>query len=96
MSELPRVYADFNDLLRYTNRVRLRTHGARADLDRQGVMLEEGLELELYDFDANEQDEPDDLIANGTIYWDVDEDMWMARLDMESIKHRSDVEGPGS
>jgi hypothetical protein len=95
MSELPRVYADFNDLLRYRDRVRLRTHGARADLERQRVALEEGMELELYDFDENEQGKPDDLIARGTVYWDPDEEAWMARLDMTSIKHRSEVEGPG-
>jgi hypothetical protein len=93
MNRLPRVFADFNDLLRYRDRVRLRTHGARADLERQGLTLEEGIVLQLYDHDENDEGERDDLIARGTVYWDEEEDAWMARLDLESIQNESEVGG---
>lgn len=52
----PRVHCDFNKMLD-ENVFSLSTLGAKRDLERLGVTLRAGLELQLYDLDEDEAGE---------------------------------------
>jgi hypothetical protein len=89
MTEFPRVFADFNDLLSSPRRLWLDTVGAREDLQRQGIELREGLEITLYDHDLDEAGNRDDLIVEGVVSRDPATGTWMATIDPDTIRHES-------
>lgn len=90
MTQLPRVFADFNDLLSSPRRVWLDTVGARDDLERQGLELREGLAVMLYDHDVDEAGKRDDLVVEGVVSRDRETGRWMATIDPDAIRHESD------
>ena len=49
------------------------------DLDRLGIELSEGLELNVWDADGEGEDR-DDLLARGTVYRDRNRDKWCLRI----------------
>src|SRR3954463_4453959 len=87
---IPRVYADFQNLDDH-NRVRLTCAGTRADLDRLGIALREGLALTLAMDDGDEAGQPDELLADGTVHWNADEQCWVAVVDWSALRHASDA-----
>lgn len=89
MTPLPRVFADFNDLLSSPRRLWLDTVGARDDLERQGVELRDGLEIMLYDHDLDDAGNRDDLIVEGVVSRDSATGRWMATIDPHTIRHES-------
>ena len=89
MTEFPRVFADFNDLLSSPRRLWLDTVGAREDLERQGIELREGLEITLYDHDLGEAGNRDDLIVEGVVSRDRATGRWIATIDPDAIRHES-------
>lgn len=89
MTDLPRVFADFNDLLGLRDRVRLDTVGARADLEAQGLEPSEGMQVVVYDHDLDDQGRRDDLVALATLEWDSRRKAWMAVLDTSTILNES-------
>ena len=90
MTSLPRVYADFNDLLRSPTLLRLDTRGARDDLERQGVELAAGLKVLLYDHDLDDDGNRDDLLVEGIVTRDLATGSWRAVIDPTAIRHESD------
>lgn len=89
MTGVPKVFADFNDLLGLQDRLRLDTVGAREDLRRQVIALEEGQALLLYDHDEDAEGNRDDLVVEGTVRWDRDLNCWVAVIDRSAIRHES-------
>lgn len=85
----PRVYADFmklDDL----DRLILITIGSRNDLLKLGTQLKSGMAVVFYDDDANEDGEPDDLEADGTLLYDHAAGHWVGVYDRSSLRHASD------
>jgi diguanylate cyclase (GGDEF)-like protein len=86
----PLVYADFQNL-DDENRLRLTCAGTRQDLERQGIELREGLRLTLYTDDANDEGQPDKLVADGIVQYNQGEKCWVAAIDWNAIRHESDA-----
>jgi hypothetical protein len=90
----PRVYADFNDwdgdsISRF---LFLQHRGTVEDLARQGIILEEGLELVFYMDDADEHGNPDDLEADGKCHFHANYQCWVGRIEWNLIRHASDIQ----
>ncbi len=85
----PRVYADFQNL-DDSNRLRLTCAGTQADLKRQGIELREGLVLDLYTDDADDEGRPDELQAEGVVQYNGDERCWVAAIDWSALRHASE------
>jgi len=60
-------------------RVRLNTVGTLEDLNRQGIILREGLELLLYCLE---------LETEGIVTYSPAEKLWVAKVDLEKIRDR--------
>jgi hypothetical protein len=85
----PPIWADFNSLDRQ-GRVRLGKPGTQKDLARYGVTLVEGLPVLAFDYDGNDQDETDDLLAIGIAVFDGAADEWVL-ADWEPCTHYSQL-----
>ena len=70
INEFPRVFADFNNA-DHLGRVRLNTVGASDDIQRNGIVLTNGMQVTLYD---------GELIIVGTVRFD-DAEGWVAEID---------------
>lgn len=90
---IAKVYADFQNL-DDSHRLRLTCAGTRADLERQGVTLHEGLHLLLYMDDADAQGRPDELRADGVVHFNQPEQCWVAAIDWSGLRHASDENAP--
>jgi hypothetical protein len=84
-----KVYADFQNLDNQ-NRLRLTCAGTAEDLARQGIKLKEGMVLTLYMDDADDRGEPDELLAEGIVHYNEQEQSWVASIDWSAIRHASD------
>ncbi len=84
----PRVYADFQNL-DDSNRLRLTCAGTTADLARQDLELREGLVLIFYMDDADDQGQPDELLAEGVVQYDEADRNWVANVDWSAVRHAS-------
>lgn len=71
-----RVYINFQNA-DTQGRLRLNTVGTIEDLSHHGIVLKEGVELELYE---------DELEVQGTVQFSDDEKIWVAKIDWDSIK----------
>ena len=67
----PRIWVDFNNC-DPQKRVRLNSTGTMQDLNRQGIILREGLKLVLYCLE---------LEAPGTVAYSSEEGLWVAAVD---------------
>jgi hypothetical protein len=85
----PRVYADFQNL-DDENRLRLICAGTRRDLKRQGIELQEGMALTFYTDDANDNGQPDELLADGIVHFNKADNCWVAQIDWNAIRHASE------
>src|SRR4051794_10208890 len=90
-----RVYADFQNL-DGLNRLRLTCAGTRADLERQGIRLREGMALTFYTDDADDEGRPDELRVEGVARYSDEEDCWVAEVDWSALRHASDEAGDGA
>jgi hypothetical protein len=92
---LPRIYADFHYLDDF-NRLRLTCAGTFADLAREQIQLQEGLALMFYMDDADDQGQADEMLVEGTVHFDPEEQVWVAKVDWATVHHASDDKLPGS
>ena len=72
---LPTVYADFN--YHFGHSVGLSCNGTKADLDRLGLVLRDGLRLRVSD---------GDLAAEGRVRWVVERQEWVIDLDVTTYQ----------
>jgi hypothetical protein len=84
----PRVYADFQNL-DDENRLRLTCAGTLRDLERHKIELRPGMTLHLYTDDATDDGQPDELIADGIVSYDAAEKCWVAAIDWNAVRNRS-------
>jgi hypothetical protein len=85
----PRVYADFQNL-DDANRLKLTCAGTWEDLERQEIRLQEGCVLTFYMDDADDEGRPDELLAEGTVRYNHQEQCWVAEIDWSALRHASD------
>jgi hypothetical protein len=91
----PRLYVDFNELLE-DNLIMLSQHDFKRDADGEMVHLFEGLDIEIYSTD-NEDDDGniDEMGALGTVeanrqYENWKHVKWFCRIDADGIYFQSD------
>jgi hypothetical protein len=73
------------------------TNGSYEDLQKLGISPVEGLRLKFYDLDADDEDQPTYLCAEGTLYSVTEiETAWYARIDESSFHSvlRSEADAP--
>jgi hypothetical protein len=85
----PHVYADFQNL-DDENRLRLTCAGTRQDIERHGIELREGMRLTLYMDDVDDHGRPDELLADGVVHFNNQENCWVAAIDWNALRHASD------
>jgi hypothetical protein len=85
----PRVYTDFQNL-DGANQLRLTCAGTTRDLRRLGLELREGLALTLYTDDTDDRGRPDELLADGVVRYNADEQCWVAEVDWGAVRHASE------
>jgi hypothetical protein len=73
---MPSIFADFQNA-DPRGRLRLNCDGTAGDLATKGVVLREGLTLELYD---------DELAADGVATYSEEEGVWVAIIDWKAIR----------
>ncbi|GIH05391.1 hypothetical protein Rhe02_34580 [Rhizocola hellebori] len=87
----PRIYADplkTDD----DGRLLLVTRGTRNDLQKYGIVLSDGLEVDFYTDDADDAGVRDDLLFSGVVHFDGELCAWVADIDWSRCRHASDVE----
>ncbi len=77
----PRVFADFHNA-DAQGRLRLNCIGTVEDLARQQITLREGQLLTLYS---------EDLEADGQVEYSTEENVWVAVIDWNAIRHLENV-----
>lgn len=79
----PSVYADFNNA-DPRGCLRLNCIGTVEDLARQGIRLQEGLQLLLHD---------EELETEGEAHFSSEEQVWVAIVNWRKVRQRSAAEG---
>jgi len=86
----PRIYADLSKI-DINGNVILSCVGTRRDLENMNLVLAEGMQLTLYmDSDVDEFGSPDNLLVDGFVKFDKDNDRWLAQIDRDTYRHDSD------
>lgn len=85
---LPRIYADFNGLVRGVRNskrtaVVLDIFGSLRDLANAGIVLREGLPLVVFD----ESDDEEDLEGHGTAQYDLARGWWVVEFDELGVRY---------
>jgi hypothetical protein len=87
MSELPQIYADFQNA-DANGRIRLNCVGTVNDLARLSLPLSEGLRVLLYSDDVDDAGNSGQLVAEGAVTFSPDEHCWVAQIDWTRIQQR--------
>ena len=82
----PRVYTDFQNLDDF-NRLRLTCGGTVQDLERLGIPLRAGLVLTFYTDDEDNDGRPDDLLAEGVVHYNDEQQCWVAAINWGASRH---------
>lgn len=86
-----RIYVDFLKT-DGSGRLLLSSLGTREDLERYGITLNEGLLLQLYTDDADDEGNRDDLVIEGIAHFDEANNRWVAIIDRDAIRHKSELD----
>jgi hypothetical protein len=78
LARLPRVFVDFNNSDRQ-GRVRLNCVGTVQDLNRLGIVLQEGAEMLLSCVE---------LEVEGIVTYSTEEGLWVATVDWDKVRDR--------
>ena len=89
MTDTTRIWVDFMKT-DGDRRILLTARGTLADLERTGTELQDGLSLSVYSDDADDNGQPDDLLADGIVHFDEEHKRWVLQIDWEAIRHRSE------
>jgi hypothetical protein len=68
----------------------IKQDGTLADLRRYGVELVEGLVLDFYSDDADDDGRRDDLVFKGSVHHDAASGQWFVLVDEASYHHGSE------
>lgn len=82
MTEIPKLFADFNNADEH-RRVRLNTKGTFADIKKLNLELKDGMQVFL--------DDNDSLTTIGYIKYSYEEKIWVAEINWGDIKHNDNL-----
>ena len=70
------------------------TNGSFDDLRRLGITPEEGMRLTFYDIDADEENRPTYLCAEGSLHFRREKSTWYVSIEQDTFRSvlRSDVD----
>jgi len=90
----PRLYVDFNEMLE-PDLVLLSAGDMKTDSSGTEIHLHQGLSVDIYTDDIDDQGHPDPLIASGVVEANADRGWsrrakWCCRIDEAGIRHLSD------
>jgi hypothetical protein len=85
---MPLIYADFmkDD---YENRLLLTCLGTHKDLEKYNIRLKDGLKLVFYNDDEDDNGNPDNLVVEGIVEYDSNNERWAANIIWDDIKNIS-------
>jgi hypothetical protein len=86
----PRIYADFQNL-DDSNRLRLTCKGTLDDLKELQLRLCPGLEATFYMDDADDAGNLDDILVDGIVEFNQQENIWVGAVDWSDVYHQSDL-----
>jgi hypothetical protein len=86
----PRVYAD-PQKTDDDGRLLLVCTGTHEDLTRYEISLREGLSLNFWADDEDEDGNADPLVFTGTVQYNPAESSWVAEIDGDGFRHLSDT-----
>lgn len=91
----PKIDVDFNELID-DNQILLSQTDFRRDIEGNDIFLNEGLEIDIFEIDYDENNKRDDIIASGFVtqckdphYKDVVK--WCCKIDSNGVRHTSDL-----
>lgn len=82
---------DRPDYKEYIKRVVLTTLGTQNDLERLGLRLVDGMNVDFWMDNGGEKGNPDPLLFSGKVYHDPSEGCWYAEIDERKIMNASQV-----
>jgi len=88
-----RIYLDLNSGGKVGNSyvVTLDKQGTVADLQKNGMALREGVILDFWSDDGDDNGNPDPLLFQGTVKFDTVVNQWVAIVDWNGFMHASDL-----
>lgn len=89
MPDIPKIYADFHKVDE-NGRLILICIGTKSDIEKYGVEFQDGMVITFYCDDADDDGNPDDLLADGIVSYDVEKYYWTATIDWNTVRHTSD------
>lgn len=81
------IYADLMKVHQSEEEILLNTVGTKKDLEEHGINFEEGKEYWFWTDDK----ENDPLIFSGIVRFDLASKEWIAKIDLQAIKHLSEI-----
>ena len=89
----PRIYADLNGGYRDGELyiVRLDSHATQSDLQKRGVPVREGAEIEFWTDDGDSDGNPDPLLFTGTLHLDENIRQWVAVTKWAGFRSASEL-----
>jgi hypothetical protein len=66
-------------------------HGTIKDLEKHGIVLQEGLALTFYMDEGDESGNRDDLLVDGIVKYNEVLKCWVADIDENTFRHISEV-----
>ena len=85
-----KLWVDFNASC--DSGVRLNCRGTIADLKSQNIELKEGMKLQLWDEDYNDNNERDDLTVDAIARYNKETGIWEGEFEWDDIKNQSERE----
>ena len=70
----PLIYMDFQSGGQFSK------IGTRRDIEKNGIVLREGMDFIFYQDDADEGGKPGYLFAEGAVHWDKNRNCWIGRF----------------
>ena len=88
-----RIYSDLNKWEEVNGefRVILTTMGTHQDLRKYGISLKEGLALDFWMDNGDDEGNLDPLYFNGIVHYDASGQNWVAVVDHENIHNASEL-----
>lgn len=82
------IYADFMKI-DFQGRLRLVCQGTVIDLEKNDIELVPGMHLAFYNNDVDFDGNQDDLIVEGVVDFDQENEEWVATVDWDALRNKS-------
>jgi hypothetical protein len=82
----PRVQVDFNEYDRVSREIPI-PHASMEAIERTGIAIRDGLVLQLYSPDLDDDGNPADLVVEGRLRFDQRARLWMACVNPATFRH---------